>query len=65
MEEITSMSTHPVGNILLTSSIDGTIWMWNLNNGKALTTFYHSDPILKASFSPNKKIASISEEGSF
>lgn len=35
-EEITSMQTHPVGNILLASSMDGTIWLWNLNNGKVL-----------------------------
>lgn len=65
-EEFTYLTTHPKGNILLVSSIDGTIWMWNLNNGKVLSTFYgHLGGVNKALFTPNKKIASISDDGTF
>lgn len=62
-DEFTSMSTHPKGNILLVSSIDCSIWMWNLNNGKELARFLgHLEPVNKALFTPNKKIASISDD---
>ena len=38
--------------------------MWNLNNGNLLGTFYGHDGIVnKAKFTPNKKVASISEDG--
>lgn len=57
------MQTHPKGNILLASSMDCNIWMWNLNNGKILATFYgHVDSVNKCMFTPNKKISSISDD---
>lgn len=37
--------------------------MWNLNNGKVMSTFYgHDEGINKVKFTPNKKIASISDD---
>lgn len=62
-EEITWIETHNKANFLLTSSIDGSVWMWNLNNGKVISTFYgHQEAVNKASFTPNKRIASISDD---
>lgn len=58
------MAIHPKGNICMMASLDGTVWLWNLNNGKVLQTIYaHQGEVTKVVFTPQKKIASCSEDG--
>lgn len=60
------MEFHKKGNVLLASSVDGTIHMWNCNNGILMNTFYgHSGAVNAARFTPDGKfIASISDDES-
>ncbi len=52
--------------MLLASSVDGTINMWNCNNGQMMNSFYgHSGAVNSAKFTPDGKyIVSISDDES-
>ncbi len=52
---ITALAFHPQGNTLASSSLDGTIKLWNLTNGTAIATL-KSGIVTSLAFSPDGKL---------
>ena len=50
---ITNVSFHPSGNFLLSSSLDGTLKIWDLREGQLFYTLHgHEGAVLNCCFSP-------------
>ncbi|KAG0236964.1 hypothetical protein BGW42_002177 [Actinomortierella wolfii] len=66
-DEVVWINWHPKGNILLAGATDSSIWMWAIPSGAFMNVFNgHSGPVTAGQFTPDgKKIASVSEDGSF
>ncbi len=60
------MDWHQKGNALLAGSSDGTLWLWNANNGDYLASFAgHDGPLTCGLFTPDgTKILTASEDNS-
>ena len=60
-----SLDWHSKGNALVTGSADGSIWLWNCNNGENLGVFNgHERAVTKCAFAPDgKSVVSSSEDG--
>ncbi len=61
-----SVAFSPDGNRLATSSMDGSVRLWNANTGKEIRAFMaHTDAVLSVAFSPDgNRLATSSMDGS-
>ncbi|KAK0565825.1 60S ribosomal subunit assembly or modification protein [Tilletia horrida] len=65
-DEITWMSWHPKGPVLVAGAQDGTVWMWQLPKGGVMQVFSgHTAPCTCGSWTPDgKRLLTASEDAS-
>jgi WD40 repeat protein len=62
---VTSLDFSPIGDLLVSGSYDGTVRLWDINNGNLIKTFYIGSIVYSVCFSPNGQLIAIGEDLGF